>query len=76
LATIGRSGTNPDLTDPKLAAVYRTSSKVTYFRTVTTDAYQAPGMVNFLAEELNISTAFVLTGSSGRFCGNTKSLRT
>lgn len=60
LAAIGPSGTNPDLTDPKRADIYRPSGTTTYFRTVTTDAYQAPGMANFLAEKLHVTSAFVL----------------
>jgi branched-chain amino acid transport system substrate-binding protein len=60
LATIGPSGTLTDLTDPKLAKIYRPSSRITYFRTLTTDSYQAPGMANFLAEQVKVMSAFVL----------------
>ncbi|MGH7118300.1 MAG: branched-chain amino acid ABC transporter substrate-binding protein [Acetobacteraceae bacterium] len=60
LACIGPSGTNPDLTDPRLAGTYRPRGKVVYFRTVATDAYQAPGMADFLAEKLKVTSAFVV----------------
>ncbi|MBV9782441.1 MAG: branched-chain amino acid ABC transporter substrate-binding protein [Acidisphaera sp.] len=75
LATIGPSGTNPDLTDPKLANIYRPSGRTTYFRTVTTDAYQAPGMANFLAEKLNVTSAFVLDDGTSFGVGVAESFR-
>jgi len=60
LATITGTATNPDLTDPKFADKYRPKGKAIFFRTVTTDAYQAPGMLNFLVEKLNVKTAYII----------------
>lgn len=60
LATISPSATNPDLTDPNFATVYRPAGKVTYFRTVATDALQGPNMTNFMANTIKIKTVFVL----------------
>lgn len=60
LPCVGPSATNPDLTDPRLAGTYRPAGKVVYFRTVATDAYQAPGMADFLAERLKVRSVFVL----------------
>ena len=51
LATITPSSTNPDITDPKMAAQFRPKGKAIYFRTVTTDAYQGPNMANYVARE-------------------------
>jgi branched-chain amino acid transport system substrate-binding protein len=41
LATITPSSTNPDITDPKMAAQFKPKGKAIYFRTVTTDAFQS-----------------------------------
>jgi branched-chain amino acid transport system substrate-binding protein len=60
LATITGTATNPDLTDPKFADKYRPKGKAIFFRTVTTDAYQAPGMLNFMVEKLNVKTAYII----------------
>ena len=67
LATVTPSSTNPDLTDPKFAAVYRPSGKAIYFRTCTTDAFQGPNMANFMAEQLKVKSVFVVddTGAYG-----------
>ena len=50
MATISGSATNPDLTSPKFAQLYRPAGPPIFFRTVTTDAYQGPNLANFLAE--------------------------
>lgn len=63
LATITPSSTNPDITDPKFAAQYRPKGKATYFRTVTTDAYQGPNMANFYAEKLHVKSVYILDDS-------------
>jgi branched-chain amino acid transport system substrate-binding protein len=67
LATVTPSSTNPDLTDPKFAAVYRPAGKAIYFRTCTTDAYQGPNMANFMADQLKVKSVFVVddTGAYG-----------
>ena len=62
LATVTPSSTNPDLTDPKFAEMYR-PGKAIYFRTVTTDAYQGPNMANFMADTLKVKSVFVLDDS-------------
>ncbi|HUN98293.1 MAG TPA: branched-chain amino acid ABC transporter substrate-binding protein [Bradyrhizobium sp.] len=64
LATISPSSTNPDITDPKFASAFRPMGKVIYFRTVTTDAYQGPGMANYIAEILKAKTIYILDDSS------------
>jgi branched-chain amino acid transport system substrate-binding protein len=67
LATVTPSSTNPDLTDPKFAAMYRPAGKAIYFRTCTTDAYQGPNMANFMADQLKVKSVFVVddTGAYG-----------
>jgi branched-chain amino acid transport system substrate-binding protein len=63
LAIITPSSTNPDLTDPKFASLYRPAGPAIYFRTVTTDAFQGPNMANFMAKEMKIKSVFVLDDS-------------
>ncbi len=63
LATVTPSSTNPDLTDPKFAAMYRPGGRAIYFRTVTTDAYQGPNMANFMADQLKVKSVFVVDDS-------------
>jgi branched-chain amino acid transport system substrate-binding protein len=63
LATITPSSTNPDITNPTMAAQFRPKGKAVYFRTVTTDAYQGPNMANFLKDKLHIKTVYVLDDS-------------
>jgi branched-chain amino acid transport system substrate-binding protein len=63
LATITPSSTNPDLSDPKFASIYRPAGLPVYFRTVTTDAFQGPNMANYMADELKIKSVFVLDDS-------------
>src|SRR5260370_33247733 len=46
LATITPRSTNPDLTDPKMAAQFKPKGRAIYFRTVTTHAFQGPNMAN------------------------------
>jgi branched-chain amino acid transport system substrate-binding protein len=60
MATITGSATNPDLTDPKFAAIYHPASPPIFFRTCTTDAYQGPNLANYFAEKLNIKKVVVL----------------
>jgi branched-chain amino acid transport system substrate-binding protein len=63
LATITPSSTNPDITNPAMAAQFRPKGKAIYFRTVTTDAYQGPNMANFFASNLKVKSVFVLDDS-------------
>ncbi len=63
LAIITPQATNPDLTDPRYAGQYRPSGKVTFFRTVTTDAYQGPNMANFFADTLHARRIYILDDS-------------
>jgi branched-chain amino acid transport system substrate-binding protein len=63
LAIISPSATNPDLTNPQFAAQYMPSGKPTFFRTVTTDAFQGPNMANFYAETLKLKDVYVLDDS-------------
>jgi branched-chain amino acid transport system substrate-binding protein len=67
LATVTPSSTNPDLTDPKFAEIYRPAGKTIYFRTCTTDAFQGPNMANFMADQLKVKSVFVVddTGAYG-----------
>ena len=67
LATVTPSSTNPDLTDPKFAEIYRPAGKAIYFRTCTTDAFQGPNMANFMADQLKVKSVFVVddTGAYG-----------
>src|SRR4029077_13638252 len=63
LATITPSSTNPDITNPAMAATFKPKGKAIYFRTVTTDAFQGPNMANFFAQNLKVKTVFVLDDS-------------
>lgn len=63
VAMITPSATNPDLTNPQFAAQYMPSGKPTFFRTVTTDAFQGPNMANFYAETLKLKDVYVLDDS-------------
>ena len=63
LATITPSSTNPDITDPKMAAQFKPKGKAIYFRTVTTDAYQGPNMANWMHDKLKIKSVYVLDDS-------------
>jgi branched-chain amino acid transport system substrate-binding protein len=63
LAIITPSSTNPDITNPKMAAQYRPAGKAIYFRTVTTDAYQGPNMANYYADTLKVKSIYVLDDS-------------
>ena len=63
LATITPSATNPDMTDPKFASIYRPSGKLVFFRTVTTDAYQGPSFANFLVDTLKLKSVCILDDS-------------
>jgi branched-chain amino acid transport system substrate-binding protein len=63
LATITPTSTNPDITDPKFASLYRPAGKAVYFRTVTTDAYQGPNMANYFADTLKVKSIYGLDDS-------------
>jgi branched-chain amino acid transport system substrate-binding protein len=63
LATITPSSTNPDITNPAMAAQYKPKGKAIYFRTVTTDAYQGPNMANWMHDKLKIKSVYVLDDS-------------
>jgi len=63
LATITPSSTNPDLTDPKMAAQFCPGGRPIYFRVVTTDTYQGPNMANYLAQMLKVKKVYVLDDS-------------
>jgi branched-chain amino acid transport system substrate-binding protein len=63
LAIITPSSTNPDITNPKMAAQYRPAGKAIYFRTVTTDAFQGPNMANYYADTLKTKSVYVLDDS-------------
>ncbi len=63
LATITPTSTNPDITDPKFAGLYRPAGKAIYFRTVTTDAYQGPCLANYFADVVKVKTMYGLDDS-------------
>jgi branched-chain amino acid transport system substrate-binding protein len=63
LATITPTSTNPDITDPKFATLYRPAGKAVYFRTVTTDAFQGPNMANYFADKLKVKSVYGLDDS-------------
>lgn len=63
MATITPSSTNPDITDPKMAAQFRPKGKAVYFRTVTTDAFQGPNMANYFKAKLNVKKVYILDDS-------------
>jgi len=63
LATITPTSTNPDITDPKFAGLYRPAGKAVYFRTVTTDAYQGPNLANYFANVHKVKTMYGLDDS-------------
>jgi branched-chain amino acid transport system substrate-binding protein len=63
LATITPSSTNPDITNPRMAAQFKPKGRAIYFRTVTTDAFQGPNMANYLAQVLKMKSVYVLDDS-------------
>jgi branched-chain amino acid transport system substrate-binding protein len=63
LATITPSSTNPDITNPKMAAQFKPKGRAIYFRTVTTDAFQGPFMANYFAQVLKVKSIYVLDDS-------------
>jgi branched-chain amino acid transport system substrate-binding protein len=63
LATITPSSTNPDITNPAMAAQFKPKGKAIYFRTVTTDAFQGPNMANFYAQTLKVKSVYILDDS-------------
>jgi branched-chain amino acid transport system substrate-binding protein len=60
LAIITPCATNPDITDPKFAQIYRPQGPAVFFRTVTTDAFQGPNMANFYSKTLKVPSVYVL----------------
>jgi branched-chain amino acid transport system substrate-binding protein len=63
MATITPSSTNPDITNPNMAAQFRPKQKAVYFRTVTTDAYQGPNRANYFKQKLKVKTVYILDDS-------------
>ena len=63
MATITPSSTNPDITNPKMAAQFRPKQKAVYFRTVTTDAFQGPNMANYFKQKLHVKSVYILDDS-------------
>lgn len=63
LATITPSSTNPDITNPAMAAQFKPKGKAIYFRTVTTDAFQGPFMANFYAQHIKAKSVYILDDS-------------
>jgi len=63
LATITPSSTNPDITNPAMAAQFKPKGRAIYFRTVTTDAFQGPNMANFYTQTLKVKSFYVLDDS-------------
>jgi branched-chain amino acid transport system substrate-binding protein len=60
LATVTPSSTNPDITNPRLAATFRPNGMAIYFRTLTTDALQGPNMANWLRAKRNVKSVYLL----------------
>jgi len=63
LAIVTPASTNPDITDPKFAQIYRPAGPAIYFRTVTTDAYQGPNMANYYLKVLKVPSVYVMDDS-------------
>jgi branched-chain amino acid transport system substrate-binding protein len=63
LATITPSSTNPDITNPAMAAQFKPKGRAIYFRTVTTDAFQGPYMANYMAQVLKVKSVYILDDS-------------
>ena len=63
LATITPTSTDPDITDPLFAGLYRPAGKPIYFRTVTTDAYQGPSLANYFAVVHKVRSMYSLDDS-------------
>ncbi|HTI83066.1 MAG TPA: branched-chain amino acid ABC transporter substrate-binding protein [Acetobacteraceae bacterium] len=63
LPIITPSSTNPDITDPKFAQIFRPAGPAIYFRTVTTDAFQGPYMANYYHDVLKVPSVFVIDDS-------------
>jgi branched-chain amino acid transport system substrate-binding protein len=59
LVIVSPSATASEITEPAHAAEFRPKGKPYFFRTVTTDAYQGPGMANFAAAK-GIKSVYVL----------------
>jgi branched-chain amino acid transport system substrate-binding protein len=69
LAIITPSSTNPDITAPSNAKIYRPAGPAIFFRTVTTDAYQGPNMANFYVESLKVPNVYILDDSGAAGIG-------
>jgi branched-chain amino acid transport system substrate-binding protein len=63
LPIVTPSSTNPDISDPKFAQIYRPAGPAVYFRTVTTDAFQGPYMANYYHDVLKVPNVFVIDDS-------------
>jgi branched-chain amino acid transport system substrate-binding protein len=61
------SATDTAITSVRFADEYRASGRLTFFRTVATNAYQAPELANYFAEVLHVKSVYVLddTGAYG-----------
>lgn len=63
LATITPTSTDPDITNSRLAGLYRPAGKPIYFRTVTTDAYQGPSLANYFVGVHKVKSMYSLDDS-------------
>ena len=63
LAIITPTSTNPDITDPKFAQIYRPAGPAIYFGPVSTGAFQGPNMANYYADVLKVPNVYVLDNS-------------
>ncbi len=64
LATVTPEATNPDITDPKFAKIYRPNGRAIFFRMVATDAFQGPNMANYLRDTLKVKSVYIIDDSS------------
>ncbi|HME23464.1 MAG TPA: branched-chain amino acid ABC transporter substrate-binding protein [Acetobacteraceae bacterium] len=76
LPIITPTSTNPDITDPKFAQIYRPAGPAIYFRMVSTDAFQGPSMANYYAGVLKVPSVYVLDDSGGYGVGIADSFET
>src|SRR5271166_1639448 len=76
LPIITPTSTNPDITDPRFAQIYRPAGPAIYFRTVSNDALQGPAMANYYADVLKVPSVYVLDDSGGYGLGIADSFET
>src|SRR5271166_4868740 len=76
LPIITPTSTNPDITDPKFAQIYRPAGPAIYFRMVSTDAFQGPNMANFYYKTLKVPSVYVLDDSGAYGVGIADSFET